>query len=233
MRRAPILLGAFAPFLAVSVVHLSVKLAGLVEVDRATKGLLVPSLALGAAVVLLAGRLRMPWPSTALLFAALALSWLGDVVLGESFLLGLASFLAAHLAYIVLFHRTFPRRMSWWAIGLVPWFAGLVLALSPYLGELIVPVALYGAVLCYMAAAATRGNAFTMIGGALFVASDSLLAFRLFTPLFQTPPEDALIMTLYLGAQLCIVAGALRTARPRADAGADGARASEPRLDLD
>lgn len=225
------LLGAFAPFVAVSLVHLSVKLAGLVEVDRATKGLLIPALALGALIVLLAGRVRMPRLVTALLFAALGLSWLGDVTLGDSFLAGLSFFLAAHLAYIVLFHRAFPRRMSWWAIGLVPWFAGLVVALLPYLGEVVVPVALYGAVLCYMAAAATRGNAFTMIGGALFVASDSLLAFRLFTPLFQTPPEDALIMSMYLGAQLCIVAGALRTARPRAtrvEADADGRGRPEP-----
>ena len=51
---------------------------------------------------------------------------------------------------------------------------------------------------------------------AVFVASDSLLAFRLFTPLFQTPPEDTLIMGLYLAAQLCIALGVLRTAVPRA-----------------
>jgi uncharacterized membrane protein YhhN len=66
-----------------------------------------------------------------------------------------------------------------------------------------------------MASSATRGNVFTTIGGAQFVASDSLLAFRIFTPLFQTPPEDTLIMGLYLAAQLLIVIGVLRTAVPR------------------
>jgi uncharacterized membrane protein YhhN len=91
----------------------------------------------------------------------------------------------------------------------------LLLALWPYLDETWPAVALYGAALALMAASATRGNVFTTIGGALFVASDSLLAFRIFTPLFQTPPEDTLIMGLYLAAQLLIVIGVLRTAVPR------------------
>ncbi len=216
MRRAPLLLGALVPFFAVSAFHLVVKAAGLVDLDRASKGFTVPALLVGAALVLLIGRLRMTLPVTCLLGAALVLSWLGDVTLGASFELGLGSFLLAHVAYIVLFHLAFRRRTSWWAVGLVPWFAGLLLALWPFLGPLLPLVALYGAVLGYMAASATRGNAFTMIGGTLFVASDSILAFRLFTPLFQTPLEDVLIMGLYLAAQLCIVVGVLRTAAPRA-----------------
>jgi uncharacterized membrane protein YhhN len=215
MPRVPLLLGGFAPFLAVSVFHLAVKLAGLVELDRATKGLTIPALLLGVVIVLAVGRLRLRTPVLALLVAALTLSWLGDVML-PFFLVGLGFFLAAHMAYIVMFHVAFRRRPSWWSIGLVPWFGGLLLALWPYLDETWPAVALYGAALAYMAASATRGNSFTTIGGALFVASDSLLAFRLFTPLFQTPPEDALIMALYLVAQLLIVLGVLRTAVPRA-----------------
>jgi uncharacterized membrane protein YhhN len=215
MPRVPLLLGGFAPFLAVSVFHLAVKLAGLVELDRATKGLTIPALLLGAVIVLGAGRLRLRPPVLALLVAALTLSWLGDVLL-PFFLVGLSFFLAAHVAYIAMFHIAFRRRPSWWAIGLVPWFAGLLLALWPSLDETWPAVALYGVALAYMAASASRGNSLTTIGGALFVASDSLLAFRLFTPLFQTPPEDTLIMALYLAAQLCIVLGVLRTAVPRA-----------------
>jgi uncharacterized membrane protein YhhN len=90
-----------------------------------------------------------------------------------------------------------------------------LLALWPVLGDMTALVAVYGAVLGLMAASSTRGNAFTMLGGTLFVASDSLLAFRIFTPLFQTPPEDVLIMGLYLGAQFFITLGILRTATPR------------------
>jgi len=226
MPRVPLLLGGFAPFLAVSIVHLSVKLAGLVELDRATKAIAIPTLLLGVAIVVVVGRMRLRTPVAALLVAALVLSWLGDISL-EFFELGLSFFLAAHLAYIALFHLAFRRRLSWWALGLVAWFAGLLLALWPYLGPLWPLVALYGAVLAYMAASASRGNAFTMLGGALFVASDSLLAFRLFTPLFRSPPEDVLIMGAYLAAQLCIVLGVLRTAVPRVPRIPSG-RAAEP-----
>jgi hypothetical protein len=56
----------------------------------------------------------------------------------------------------------------------------------------------------------------TTVGGALFVASDSVLACRIFTPLFASPLEDVVIMALYLAAQLCLVLGVLRTAVPRA-----------------
>jgi uncharacterized membrane protein YhhN len=215
MPRVPLLLGGFAPFLAVSIFHLAVKLAGLVELDRATKGLTMPALVLGVVIVLAVGRLRVRTPVLALLIAALALSWLGDMML-PFFLVGLTLFLAAHVAYIVLFQVAFRRRPSWWTIGLVPWFAGLLLALWPYLGATWPAVALYGLALAAMAAWSTRGNVLTTMGGALFVASDSLLAFRIFTPLFQTPPEDTLIMGLYLAAQFAIALGVLRTAVPRA-----------------
>ena len=116
MPRVPLLLGGFAPFLAVSIFHLSVKLAGLVELDRATKGLTMPALLLGVVIVLAVGRLRMQTPALAVLVAALTLSWLGDVML-PFFLVGLIFFLAAHLAYIAVFHLTFRRRPSWWTTG--------------------------------------------------------------------------------------------------------------------
>lgn len=223
--RPTLLLIAFAPYVALSVLHLSVKLAGLVEIDRATKGLLLPALGLGVIAVLVVGRLRMTPAITAALLAGIVLSWLGDITLSD-FTIGLSFFLAAHLAYIVAFHLAFRRRPSWWTIGVIPWYAALLLALWPYLGDARFSVALYGAALGYMAVAATRGNAFTTIGGALFVASDSLLAFRMFTPLFQTPAEDALIMALYLAAQLCIAVGVLRTASPRAAAARPAASTS-------
>ncbi|WP_167050836.1 lysoplasmalogenase [Salinibacterium sp. ZJ77] len=214
MRRAPLLLGAFAPFLAVSVFHLTVKALGLIELDRATKGLTVPMLVIGVLVVLLVGRLRMRPAVLALLLGGLVLSWLGDITLGD-FAVGLSFFLAAHLCFIAMFIVGFRRPPSWWTLGLLPWYAGLLLALWPFLGDMAWLVAVYGAVLAAMAAAATRGNALMMIGGTLFVASDSLLAFRLFTPLFQSPAEDVLLMGLYLAAQLFIALGALRTATPR------------------
>jgi len=214
MPRIGLMVGAFAPFFVVSIFHLTVKLAGLVELDRATKGLTIPALILAVVIVLLVGRMRLPLPVLLTLLGGLVLSWLGDITL-SNFAVGLSFFLAAHVLYIVLFHVAFHRPASWWSLGLVPWYAGLLLALWPVLGDMAALVAVYGAVLGLMAAASTRGNAFTMLGGTLFVASDSLLAFRLFTPLFQTPPEDVLIMGLYLAAQFFITLGILRTATPR------------------
>lgn len=215
MPRVPLLLGAFAPFVVVSGFHLAVKVAGLVELDRATKGLTVPALLIGALLVLWIGRLALRPPVLALLVAGLALSWLGDMML-VFFELGVVFFLAAQLVYAAMFVVAFLRRPSWWAVGLIPWYAGLLLALWPFLGDKVTIVAVYGAALALMAAAATRGNALTTIGGALFVGSGSLIAFRMFTPLFPSPAEDAIIMGLYLLAQFCVVGGMLRTAVRRA-----------------
>jgi uncharacterized membrane protein YhhN len=131
------------------------------------------------------------------------------VALASSFELGLACFLVAHLFYIALFWTCFHRRPSWWGLLALPWFAALLWLLAPSLGELLPIVALYGAVLGAMAVSATRGNLYTVLGGVFFVVSDSMLAFRLFTPLFQSPPEDAVIMTAYLLAQAFIVLGVL------------------------
>lgn len=214
MRRVPLQLIAFAPFLAVSSFHLIVKLMDLVELDRATKGWTIPLLILAVVVVILFGRLRLPRAVLLLLLGGLTLSWIGDITL-PNFVVGLSFFLAAHVVYIVLFFVAFRRHTSWWSLGLIPWFAGLLLALWPFLGDLVAVIAAYGAAMGLMAAASTKGNTFTMIGGTLFVASDSLLAFRLFTPLFRTPPEDVLIMGLYLAAQLFITLGVLRLATPR------------------
>lgn len=215
MPRVPLLLGAFAPYLVVSGFHLAVKVMGLVDLDRATKGLTMPALLLGVLAVLWFGRLALRPPVLALLVAGLGLSWIGDLTLAF-FEVGVVFFLATNLVYVAMFLVAFLRRPSWWSIGLVPWYAGLLLALSPYLGDQFVIVALYGAALAFMATAATRGNSLTTIGGALFVGSGSLIAFRMFTPLFQSPPEDAIIMGLYLLAQFCIVGGILRTAVPKA-----------------
>ena len=208
---------AFAPYAVVSIAYLVGILTGAVGFTDAVKATLMPALLLGFLLVL-AGRRRAGEPgpgirATALTTGGLVLSWLGDVLLGPSFVLGLAFFLAAHVCYIVLFWTTFGRRPSWWGLLALPWFAALLWLLAPSLGELLPVVAVYGAVLGFMAVSATRGNLLTTLGGLFFVASDSLLAFRLFTPLFQTPPEDAVIMVFYLLAQLCIVLGVLQRAR--------------------
>jgi uncharacterized membrane protein YhhN len=212
----------FAPFVVVSLIHLAVKLFGLVPFDQATKPLLMPMLILGIVLVLLREpRVRRPSTLAALL-AGVGLSWLGDVTLVQ-FEVGLGFFVAAHIAYVAAFATLPARGVSAWGLLVVPWFAALVVLIAPVIGPLLPLVAVYGAVLAAMAVAATRGNWLSVVGGVLFIASDTLLAFRLFTPLFQTPPEDVLIMGLYLAAQALLTGGLLRASRtpPRVEPGVD------------
>ena len=153
------------------------------------------------------------------------LSLAGDVALlwpKEGFLPGLVSFLLAHLAYLVAFTRH-QRFGAWW-----PAFAAYALVAGAILWRLWpgVPAALQAPVVAYvlclasMAAQAAvlwrrgepRGGVLA-IGGALFVASDALLATNRFAgPL---PLASLWILTTYWAAQCCIASWLV----PRASAG--------------
>jgi uncharacterized membrane protein YhhN len=160
--------------------------------------------------------------------AALALSWLGDVLLlfqdrHELFFIGgLLSFLSAHLSYLLAY-----RKHQWPGPGLsgigkaglaLPVVgAGLALltALYAHLGPLRLPVLLYAVVLVLMVLGAfyryhrTTPSSFAWVasGAGLFMVSDSLLALNKFlTPL---PAAGFWIMLSYSAAQYCIVTGLL------------------------
>ena len=135
-------------------------------------------------------------PYRAWLLAGLALSTAGDVFLMlpvDAFVAGLASFLLAHLAYLLALRRREGLFAARWPFALYALVAAGVLSqLWPGLpGELRVPVVVYVIVLAAMAAqalavwwrrrdvAATSGA----WGGAFFVLSDALLAWdRFVTP---------------------------------------------------
>src|SRR4051794_17613929 len=179
-------LAGFAPFLAVSTVHLATKFAAPSPLEAATKALEMPSLAVGLGAVLLGTKRKPRTVVAALLFVGLALSWLGDIALNSNLSAGLGFFLAAHLAYIAMFELAYPRgRPSRWALLAIPWFLALVVLVGPSLGRMLAPVVLYSAILGIMAAMSTRGTPLTARGALLFVASDTVLAFRTFTPRLQ------------------------------------------------
>ena len=135
------------------------------------------------------------------------------------FVPGLVAFLLAHLAYIRLFGRDAPwfadRRALAATLGMggvmfaVLWAGGLPAALR-------LPVATYVVVIALMAAQAI-GRARTLggtpawtvaAGAALFMVSDSLLAFNRFvTPL---PLAQLGVLGTYYAAQCLIVGGWLR-----------------------
>ena len=79
------------------------------------------------------------------------------------------------------------------------------------------PVLAYGAVLCGMAALATRGGAMLALGGASFVASDAILAVGRFIPEVAIPRLSFTVMLTYLAAQALITLGVTKQLRTRAD----------------
>ena len=188
---------------------MAVLVAGLDEAARATKLLLMPALAL--AVLLTARPLRGAVP--VLLLVAIGFSWGGDALLtfpGDWwFVVGLASFLLAHVAYIVLFLRlpARGRRLPAWTIAYAAWYVAFLALLAPHLGGLLAPVALYGLVLGVMAAIAGGLGGVIAVGGALFVVSDSVLALGRFLPGYEFAAHDLVVMSTYLAAQGLIALG--------------------------
>ncbi|MEO6115183.1 MAG: lysoplasmalogenase [Pseudolysinimonas sp.] len=203
-------LAGFAPFVAISAVHLATKFAPDSKLEVVTKALEIPSLALALGGSLLTTGRKPRVVVAALLFIGLALSWLGDITLNSSLALGLGFFLSAHLTYIAMFQLAFPgRRPSWWALLAIPWFLALVVLIGPQLGPMLPSVVIYSAILGVMAIWSTRGTALTALGAVLFVASDTVLAFRTFTPQLQDDIWTFVVMATYLAAQAFIAMGIL------------------------
>ena len=161
---------------------------------RLTKPLLMP--------VLMAGRDRP-------VQRALALGGAGDVALlgrgDAAFTAGLVSFLAGHLAWIAALRqrpgggrlRARPAR----AAPHVAAFAGVNAYLWKRTGKDRVPVIIYSAALLAMSLTALdSGSPRTAAGGALFLASDTLLALEKFGGL-HLPAHEALVMAAYTTAQ--------------------------------
>jgi uncharacterized membrane protein YhhN len=157
--------------------------------------------------------------------AGLVLSLAGDVALlwpTAGFLPGLVSFLLAHLCYLLAFtkvQRLASRPLAFVAYAVV---AGAVLwHLWPGVpAALRLPVLAYVACLASMAAQAAvlwrAGEPRTgvlALGGALFVASDALLATNRFAA--PLPLAGLWILTTYWLAQWCIASWLA----PRGDAG--------------
>jgi uncharacterized membrane protein YhhN len=163
-----------------------------------------------------------PW-----LFVALAFGLLGDVFLLSDtvtrFRAGLAAFLVGHLAYLLTF---VDAGASWSgfrhaAENAGPWiFCALMLAALVFTRDVLprtwrsdgptlaVPVATYTLVIAAMLGFAfATGLPLVMLGAAIFVASDSILARdRFVAPL---PRGHLMVMVTYHLGQALIVAGLL------------------------
>ena len=157
---------------------------------------------------------------------ALAFSWAGDVLLifestnGNFFIFGLVAFLIGHIFYILFFENVIRkeglRKNYWWFLPVIVYYIALIYFLSPKLGDMRLPVRIYGIVISYMLIQALQTGriknmaaATLMIGGAvLFITSDSILAVNKFYESFAY--AGIAIMLTYGIAQLLITLGAVK-----------------------
>jgi uncharacterized membrane protein YhhN len=157
---------------------------------------------------------------------ALFFSWVGDILLMFQvanqlfFLLGLSSFLLAHIFYIIFFQtiraREKIRPKVWLLLIVLVYYTPLISFLSPHLGDMKMPVIIYGAVISLMLSLAMdmlfiqdkRAGRLMMAGALLFVLSDSVLAINQFYQSF--PLAGVIIMLTYGLAQFFIIEGAIK-----------------------
>jgi uncharacterized membrane protein YhhN len=164
----------------------------------------------------------------ALLGAALALSSVGDFLLGirrlgnldgESlFLLGLVLFLIAHLLYIALFRKyrgPIWRKPNWvrvcGVLAILVVLGSVLGVLHRSLGSMLIPVVVYSLVLACMgisAILADLGTPLAGFGALLFIASDAMIAISKFRGSFLG--NQQLIWITYYSAQLLILRGVER-----------------------
>ena len=146
--------------------------------------------------------------------AALAFSWIGDLLLtgtsGQHFLFGLISFLLAHVMYIAAFGiRGIDR--TWFTSALLP-FALVSVATSVWLtphvpADMLIPVRIYTFVITLMVIAAfgARGAGAPVLlplGASLFYLSDlSVAAGQFVQPAF---PNYVWGLPFYFGGQVLL-----------------------------
>ncbi|MGW7101944.1 lysoplasmalogenase [Streptomyces sp. NPDC054838] len=146
-----------------------------------------------------------------LLVAALLFGWGGDLALlfdaPAAFLIGMGSFAAGHVCYLLLFGRgrTHPALGGAYATALVTTVA---LLWSDLPAGLRVPVAGYSLLLTAMAYRSSAPGTRAAIGGALFLLSDTLIATGV-AEWPQPPRPDFWIMATYLAAQYLLATGTL------------------------
>lgn len=159
-----------------------------------------------------------------LVITAIGCSIIGDVLLLFEknsplfFIFGLVSFLLAHIFYSITFYYFLQKqhiKISWKLLPFVACYYFLLLyVLFPTLGNMKLPVVVYGAVISTMFFIAlhiffTKQNAYLIIiGAAFFVLSDTLLAInKFYTTYYQA---SIFIMITYSFAQYCIVKGIVK-----------------------
>ena len=147
-----------------------------------------------------------------LIIAALVFSLAGDIFImlpTDKFVQGLASFLVAHIFYILAFTSGFGPFFEWpYLLPALIYTLVFLRILLPKTAELKIPVLIYSMVLMIflwqaMGRAfylADNNSLYVLTGSILFVASDSVLAYDRFVKSFKY--SQAFILSTYWAAQL-------------------------------
>lgn len=207
----------FVPYVSASAVHVAARFAGDDALAEPAKLLLMPALMLAAAWGFrrrgnLSGRAAL-----VLMLAALFFSWLGDGAgtffpFAPALPMMLLCFGLAHICLMRLFwHHLALRPLPWWALIFAAWWVVLLVIMWPRAGGLALAVAGYGLVLGGTAALSTRCNPVVLLGGVLFLASDTILAFGIFALEPMPGWSSGMVMLTYTAGQGLIIAGALAT----------------------
>ncbi len=204
----------FVPYAVISVVHV-IACFGQYAFEGWTKLLLMPLLvgAVVASLVFVPGLRVRPVPVGALtvLVIAIVFSWLGDgarwffPMFRDELPMMLACFGIAHIAYVLLMWRgrgIAVRRLPAWSLVYVVAYLVLIALLLPHTKSLSGAVMAYGVLLAATAAMATRCGPIVGLGGALFLLSDAILAFRLFVPGTSIWTNGLVMLTYTLGQGL-------------------------------
>ena len=204
------------PFVFVTMVHLVGQFLEAPMVHDGTKPLLIPALAFYFWKECIGS------PLNKFVYAALFFSWLGDCFLifaplkGIFFMLGLGSFLVAQIVYIIIninFVNEGQSRLvfKWPALFFLLFGGGFFSFIIDDLGVLVLPVAVYCAVITLMGVTALgrygraekQGAMLVILGASLFIISDAVIALNK----FSSPVEwsGPIVMTTYLAAQFLLV----------------------------
>jgi len=153
------------------------------------------------------------------MFVGLAFSLLGDIFLmlpKERFIEGLASFLVAHIAYLVAFYQLFEPQVTYWWVALLVLIAlTFYRLLAEQLGPLKIPVIVYISVIMSMVWMAgelywqspSYISLTLFIGAVVFACSDSSLAWNKFKQPFKG--AQWAILSTYFFAQWMFAQAAL------------------------
>ena len=169
-----------------------------------------------ALIIALVAALRLD-PRCFICAAALLFHLSADYALEFSFSLGFGLFIAGHACYIAYFCQVYPLTSAHGLclLGFLAILAVLLFRWKKAAGKQLPLFAVYGVILCLLAASAVGGGIFShttggilaAAGAALFYISDALLCQQILFPVPRSVPW--LVMGTYYAAQLLLASSCM------------------------